>query len=192
LIHHRKGQFVFPVKENRRALFDAVNILPWQDIPIAHRSVDKGHGRVTTRTIQVMPAPEDLPFPHVNQVWLVERYVTDTAGRPISAVAQLGVAGHITTAASPAELARCVQGQWAIEVLHWIRDTPLPRGQLHRPQPLRRPRDGLAAQFGRWRLTAGRALRHHRGHPMGLPQHDQAIRDPRHYIMILRRPCRQG
>ena len=123
LIHHRKGQFVFPVKENRRALFDALNILPWQDIPIAHRSVDKGHGRVTTRTIQVMPAPEDLPFPHVNQVWLVERYVTDTAGRPISAVAQLGVASHTTTAASPAELARCVQGQWAIEVLHWIRDT---------------------------------------------------------------------
>jgi predicted transposase YbfD/YdcC len=123
LIHRRKGQFVFPVKENRGALFDALNSLPWRDIPVTHRSIDKGHGRVTTRTIQVMPAPEGLPFPHVNQVWLVERYVTDTAGRPISAVAQLGVASHTTTAASPAELARCVQGQWAIEVLHWIRDT---------------------------------------------------------------------
>lgn len=25
-----------------------------------------GHGRITTRTIQVLPAPEDLPFPHVS------------------------------------------------------------------------------------------------------------------------------
>lgn len=123
LIHHRKGQFVFPVKENRRALFDALDALPWKDVPITHRSVDKGHGRVTTRTIQVMPAPDDLPFPHVHQVWLVERYVTDTAGRSISAVAQLGVASHTAAQTSPAELARYVRGQWAIEVLHWIRDT---------------------------------------------------------------------
>jgi predicted transposase YbfD/YdcC len=123
VIHHRKGQFVFPVKENRKALFEALDALPWRDVPITHRSVDKGHGRVTTRTIQVMPAPDDLPFPHVNQVWLVERYVTDTTGRPISAVAQLGVASHTATQASPRELARYVRGQWAIEVLHWIRDT---------------------------------------------------------------------
>jgi predicted transposase YbfD/YdcC len=123
LIYHRKGQFVFPVKENRKALFDALDVLPWKDVPITHRSVDKGHGRVTTRTIQVMPAPDDLPFPHVNQVWLVERYVTDTAGRPISAVAQLGVASHTITQANSGELARYVRGQWAIEVLHWIRDT---------------------------------------------------------------------
>lgn len=123
LIHHRKGQFVFPVKENRKALFDALDALPWKDIPITYRSVETGHGRVSTRTIQVRPVPDDLPFPHVNQVWLVERYVTDTAGRPISAVAQLGVASHTAAQASPRELARYVQGQWAIEVLHWIRDT---------------------------------------------------------------------
>jgi len=29
IIHERGGQFVFPVKENRRALFDALNALPW-------------------------------------------------------------------------------------------------------------------------------------------------------------------
>ena len=43
-IHERGGQFVFPVKENRRALFDALDALAWQDVPVAHRSVDKGHG----------------------------------------------------------------------------------------------------------------------------------------------------
>jgi predicted transposase YbfD/YdcC len=123
LIHRRGGQFVLPVKQNRQALFDALDALPWQQVPISHTSVHKGHGRITRRTIQVAPAPPDLPFPHVNQVYLVERYVSDTAGNPMGAVAQLGVASHTTTQATPADLARYVQGQWAIESLHWIRDT---------------------------------------------------------------------
>jgi predicted transposase YbfD/YdcC len=122
-IHERGGQFVLPVKENRQALFDALNGLAWKDIPIAHRSVDTGHGRITTRTIQVLPAPEDLPFPHVNQVFLLERYVTDRQGRPISAVAALGVASPKPDQTSPADLAGYVRQQWSIESLHWIRDT---------------------------------------------------------------------
>ncbi|WP_345541388.1 hypothetical protein [Phytohabitans rumicis] len=91
--------------------------------PIAHYTIDKGHGRITRRTIRVLPAPADLPFPHVNQVYLIERYVTDTAGTSISAVTQLGAASHRATRATPADLACYVQGQWAIEALHWIRDT---------------------------------------------------------------------
>jgi predicted transposase YbfD/YdcC len=122
-IHERGGQFVFPVKENRRALFAALDALAWQDVPVAHRSVDKGHGRLTTRTIQVLPAPPDLPFPHVNQVFLIERYVSDFRGGPISAVAALGVASPKPDQASPANLANYVREQWSIESLHWIRDT---------------------------------------------------------------------
>jgi predicted transposase YbfD/YdcC len=72
-ICERGGQFVLPVKENRQALFDALDALAWKNVALAHRSIDKGHGRVTTRTIQVLPAPPDLPFPHVNQVFLIER-----------------------------------------------------------------------------------------------------------------------
>jgi hypothetical protein len=114
---------VLPVKENRQALFDALDTLPWNDVPIAHRSVDKGHGRITTRTIQVLPAPPDLPFPHVNQVFLIERYVHDRQGRPVSAVAALGVASPTPEQTSPADLAGYVREQWSIESLHWIRDT---------------------------------------------------------------------
>jgi predicted transposase YbfD/YdcC len=102
LIHSRGGQLLFPVKENRRALFDALNTLPWPDVPIAANRIDTGHARITRRTIRVLPAPPDLPFPHANQVWLIERYVTNSAGTHISAAAQ---------------------SHWAIESLHWIRDT---------------------------------------------------------------------
>ncbi len=122
-IHDHGGEFVLPVKENRRALFDAIDALPWRQVPVAHTATDKGHGRITTRTIQVLPAPEDLPFPHVSQVFLIERYVTDLRERPISAVAALGVASPAPERASPAELAGYVREQWSIESLHWLRDT---------------------------------------------------------------------
>jgi hypothetical protein len=39
-----------------------------------------------------MPAPEGLPFPHVSQVYLIERYVSDLDGNPVPAVAAPGVA----------------------------------------------------------------------------------------------------
>ena len=122
-IHEHGGEFVLPVKENRRALFDALDALPWGQVPIARTATDKGHGRITTRTIQVLPAPEDLPFPHVSQVFLIERHVTDLRGQPISAVAALGVASPAPDQASPADLAGYVREQWSIESLHWLRDT---------------------------------------------------------------------
>jgi predicted transposase YbfD/YdcC len=122
-IHQGGGEFVLPVKENRKALFDAIDALPWHQVQVAHSATDRGHGRITTRTIQVLPAPDDLPFPHVRQVMLIERYVTDLHGNPVSAVAALGVASPAPDQVSAAGLAWHVREQRAIESLHWLRDT---------------------------------------------------------------------
>ena len=122
-LHERGAGFVFTCKQNQPRLFAALDALPWAQTPIAARQVDRGHGRVTTRTIQVMPAPEDLPFPHVNQVWLIERYVTALNGAPSSAVAALGVTNLTTDTAGPDRLAALVRNHWGIESLHWRRDT---------------------------------------------------------------------
>jgi predicted transposase YbfD/YdcC len=117
------GEFALPVKENRKALFDALDALPWHQVPVAHSATDRGHGRITTRTIQVLPAPEDLPFPHVSQAYLIERHVIGLDGKPVSDVAALGVTSLTAARAGPARLAGLVRGQWAIESLHWLRDT---------------------------------------------------------------------
>ena len=116
------GEFILPVKENRKTLFDALDALPWHQVPIAHTATDRGHGRITTRTIQVLPAPEDLPFPHVSQVYLIERHVSDLHGNPVSAVAALGVASPAPHRPAPPTCPP-VRQQWAIESLHWLRDT---------------------------------------------------------------------
>jgi hypothetical protein len=78
------------------------------------------------RTIQVLDAPENLPFPHVSQVYLIERHVTALDGTPLSEVAALGVTSLDATRAGPGTIAGLVRGQWAIESLHWLRSPGAP------------------------------------------------------------------
>jgi predicted transposase YbfD/YdcC len=122
-LHDRGAEFVFCVKENQPKLFAALNALPWNDVPVSHTQTDRGHGRITTRTMQVLPAPDDLPFPHVHQAFLLERYVTDVAGTATSAIAVLGITSQTTNQAGAPSLADAVRGHWGIESLHWLRDT---------------------------------------------------------------------
>lgn len=107
-IHQAGGEFVLPVKQNRKALFDALDALLWDQVPVAHTQTDRGHGRITTRTIQILPAPGNLSFPHVSQALLIERYVSDLAGNPLSAVAALGVASPSPIGSAPLRGGRAV------------------------------------------------------------------------------------
>jgi predicted transposase YbfD/YdcC len=122
-LHGRDADFVFMVKDNQPNLFAALDRLDWPSVPIGHISDDRGHGRIENRTIQILPAPADLPFPHVNQVFLVERGVTDLHGKSLSNVAIFGVTSLSADRTDPATIAQLVRGQWGIESLHWIRDT---------------------------------------------------------------------
>jgi predicted transposase YbfD/YdcC len=122
-VHGRGADFALPVKDNQPGLFDALDALPWHQVPVTHAAADRGHGRITSRTIQVTDAPGDLPFPHVSQAYLIERHVTALDGTSLSEVAALGVTSLAATRASPQIIASLVRGQWAIESLHWLRDT---------------------------------------------------------------------
>jgi predicted transposase YbfD/YdcC len=122
-LHGRGADFVLPAKDNQPGLFDFLDALPWRDVAVSHAATDRGHGRITTRTIQVLDAPPDLPFPHVSQAYLIERHVTALDGSPLSDIAALGVTSLDATRASPEAIAGLVRGQWAIESLHCLRDT---------------------------------------------------------------------
>ncbi len=122
-VHGRGAAFILPAKDNQPGLSDALDALPWGDAPVAHSTTDRGHGRIETRTIQVMDAPAGLPFPHVSQAYLIERHVTALDGTPLSDIAALGVTSLDATRASPRAIASLVRGQWSIESLHWLRGT---------------------------------------------------------------------
>jgi predicted transposase YbfD/YdcC len=118
----RDADYVFIVKENQHRLHTLLDGLPWQQIP-AHTTTNKGHGRRERRAIQVRSAPENVGFPHAAQVFLIERYITDTTTGKISAVAVLGVTSLTTDQTDPTRLARLVREHWEIENrLHWVRD----------------------------------------------------------------------
>jgi hypothetical protein len=81
------------------------------------------HGRTTTPTLQVLPALKELNFPHVHQVFLIERQVTDLKGKSLSNVAVLGVTDLTANQADATTIAEFTLGQWGLESLRWLRDT---------------------------------------------------------------------
>ena len=85
--------FLFTIGENQPLLFDAAGALPWESVAGEAWTVDRGHGRVDVRTIKTLPPTERISalFPHVKQVFLVERYSYGAGGELPGAVAVLGI-----------------------------------------------------------------------------------------------------
>lgn len=125
-LHRRGAYFVLPVGGNQPALFDQLDGLSWAETPIGWMTYDRGHGRQEIRTIQVRPAPKGIKFPHVKQVFLVERHFYDPHWKPWSAEAVLGVTSLPAHRADPQQLATLVRGEWSIENRdHYVRDVTL-------------------------------------------------------------------
>ena len=93
LIGRKGAHFVFTIGENQPGLFAAADALCWTSVAVEAWTADRGHGRIDVRTIKVMPATERITalFPHVKQVFLVERYSYATDGSLLGAVAVLGI-----------------------------------------------------------------------------------------------------
>jgi predicted transposase YbfD/YdcC len=122
-LRSRGAHYVFPVAGNQPGLFDQLDVLPWKDVPIGWMTYDRGHGRQEIRTIQVLPAPAGIRFPHAAQVFLIERHVYDLTGQHCSSIAVLGVTDLTAQQAGPRRIAEFNRGQWAIENRdHYIRD----------------------------------------------------------------------
>ncbi|MGH3974353.1 MAG: ISAs1 family transposase, partial [Pseudonocardiaceae bacterium] len=123
LIEDKHADYLLTVKDNQPGLFAQLNALPWAEVPVAHTEHDRGHGRTERRTIQVLPAPDTINFPHAAQAFLAERYVADLDGNPTSAVAVLGLTSRPAARADPHQIATALRGHWAIENgLHYVRD----------------------------------------------------------------------
>jgi predicted transposase YbfD/YdcC len=123
LVEDKHADYIFTaVKDNQPGLFDALDALPWQSVPVQHTMKDRGHGRDEVRTIQVLPAPDGI-FPHAAQAFLIERHVADLRGNPRSAIAALGITSMTPQRGGPAAIAVHVRGHWGIEnKLHYVRD----------------------------------------------------------------------
>ncbi len=91
--------------------------------PPPHTTRDRGHGRIETRTVRASTALNGyLTFPHVQQVFQLERTVTDLSGNPLRHEVANYITSLSTQEAPPERLGSLARGQWTIESHHWIRD----------------------------------------------------------------------
>jgi hypothetical protein len=87
----------------------------------AHSPPD--HGRIETRSIWCSTALNDyLDFPHVGQVFLIEREsIKKKTGVPSREIA-LGITSRTPQQASPKRVLAVNRGHWSIESVHYIID----------------------------------------------------------------------
>lgn len=120
----KHAHFVFQVLGNQPNLFAQLDALGWDKVPVAVRTEARDRGRHEVRTIRVLDAPDGVLFPHVAQVFLVERKITQRGETSYESV--LYVTSLTAAQASPADLLAYVRAHWTIENrVHWVRDVTL-------------------------------------------------------------------
>jgi len=125
LVDQRKAHFHFIVKANQASLLDDL-VLLFKDRkhPDFKRLDPPDHGRIETRQIWTSTELNDyLNFPHVGQVFLVERIVVNKKTGQSSRDLAYGITSRSPQQANPQRLLDINRGHWSIEnSCHYILD----------------------------------------------------------------------
>lgn len=129
------GSFVWIVKDNQPKTREAIEFLftPQPNIPgvgnppmdfQSATTTEKQAGRIEERTITVSSMLNDyLDWPHLAQVFKLERRFTHLASGKVEAETQYGLTNLLPKDASPQRLLAIVRSEWGIESgLHYRRD----------------------------------------------------------------------
>ena len=142
------GDFVWIVKDNQPATRQAIELLfspepapipgsgcPPKDFRSA-KTVEKQAGRLEERKITVSNLLNDyLDWPHLGQVFMLERRVTCLATGEVSCEVQYGLTSLSAQAAKPERILAIVRSEWGIESgLHYRRDVTFEEDQTRMTQ----------------------------------------------------------
>ena len=120
----KAAHYLWPVLGNQPGLNAQLNALPWETTPAAAVTSEISRGRIETRTIRVLPAPEGTGFQDARQALLIERHTTyKNKGRWLTrAEAVLYITSLAADQTTPEDLLAHVRGHWRVEHAHWLRD----------------------------------------------------------------------
>jgi predicted transposase YbfD/YdcC len=129
------GDFVWIVKDNQAKTRQAIEQLFAPEKPVAglgcppmdfqsSQTIEKQAGRVEERRITVSSLLNDyLDWPHLGQVFKLERRFTSLATGEVKTEVQYGLTSLTSKQASPKRLLSIVRSEWSIENgLHYRRD----------------------------------------------------------------------
>lgn len=121
----RGAHLLIPAKGNQPTLFAQLKNLPWAQVPVGHRTRDRGHGRSETRTVKAVTVttPGGIAFPHAEQAIRITRTRTLTrSGKTTRETAYLTISLP-TAQAHPSDLQDWIRREWLIEnLVHHVRD----------------------------------------------------------------------
>jgi predicted transposase YbfD/YdcC len=173
LIEHG-AHYLAIVKANHPTLRGQLEKLPWQQVPLGERTVDKAHGRGEIRRVKAatIEGGGGLRFPRAVQAIQIKRRRRNLKTGKVQIKTVYAITSLTGEQAGPARLAELARAHWgAIEALHHVRDVTFAEdaslirsGQAPRVMAsLRNLVVGLTRTFG-WQNTAA-ALDHYRSRP---------------------------
>ena len=120
----RQAHYHFTVKGNQATLQSDINMLFQNRGAPDHVDVTPpDHGRIETRRIWCSSALNDyLDFPHVGQVFMIEREVFHKKNGKTSLESVVGVTSRPPEQASPTRVLATNRGHWAVESFHYMLD----------------------------------------------------------------------
>jgi len=124
LVDERGADFVFTVKENQPTLKRTIAALALRTRRCDYETTDKGHGRLTTRRIWCDDALKaSVTFPHVQQVFCIEREVTYLKKGLTTVEAVYGVTSQAPEKAGPEKILAQNRKHWSVEnKQHYVLD----------------------------------------------------------------------
>jgi len=134
-IVHAGGDYILPVKANQKTVQHAIAeaFVPAQ-VAKGHQAIGLeeafasstiiGHGRIESRYLTVTSDLNDyLDFPHVQQVFRLQRIIQHQATGQLSYQVSFGITSLSRECCSPEKLLDLVRSHWHIENrLHYVRD----------------------------------------------------------------------
>ena len=125
LVEDRQAHYYFCVKKNQPTLFDDIDryYCDQRRQPDYQDEVSCGHGRIEQRRIWVTTDLNDyVNFPHVAQVYKIEREVTNKKSGETYTETAYGITSRTVEQANPKKILRRVRGHWSVEVSHYVID----------------------------------------------------------------------
>jgi predicted transposase YbfD/YdcC len=125
LVAQRHAHYHFTVKGNQRnVLADLALLFQDRKHPDFIQNTPPEHGRIETRKIWTSTELNTyVDFPHVGQVFVIERHATDKKSGKRSSEVAYGVTSRTPEQANPQRLLNINRGHWSIEnSCHYILD----------------------------------------------------------------------
>ena len=123
LVLQRRAHYLLTVKGNQPSLLHQLKSLPWKDVPPAHTSTTRAHGRVEKRSVKLVTVATGIMFPHARQAIQIIHKTRRLDSKKWTTEVAYAVTNLTTEQATAAELATWIRGHWTIENrLHWVRD----------------------------------------------------------------------